>query len=98
MPDGVRYVSMAKGLVKPSGSYARAPRRYAVALGCEAEHAANFVYADGLRLADEAAAMPIGPGCRLCPRQGCDQRAFPPLDRPIRIEPDHRGIVPYHFT
>jgi predicted transcriptional regulator len=98
MPDGVRYVSMAKGLVKPSGSYARAPRRYAVALGCEVEHAANFIYADGLRLNDEAAATPIGPGCRLCPRQGCDQRAFPPLDRAIHIDPDHRGIVPYHFS
>ena len=33
-PDGVRYVSMAKGLVKPSGSYKRTPRRYAVVLGC----------------------------------------------------------------
>src|SRR3546814_3171064 len=43
-----RYVSMAKGLVKPSGSYARAPRRYAVALGCEAQYAADFVYADGV--------------------------------------------------
>jgi predicted transcriptional regulator len=97
MPDGVRYVSMARGLVKPSGSYARAPRRYAVALGCEIEHAANFIYADGLRLTDEAAATPIGMSCRLCPREGCDQRAFPPLDRPIRIEPDRRGIVPYRI-
>lgn len=95
MPDGVRYVSMTKGLVKPSGSYARAPRRYAVTLGCEIEHAANFIYADGLRLADEAAATPIGMACRLCPRQGCDQRAFPPLDRPIHIVPGQRGIVPY---
>jgi len=95
MPDGVRYVSMAKGLVKPSGRYARAPRRYAVALGCESEHAANFVYADGLRLTDEAAATPIGMSCRLCPRASCDQRAFPPLDRPIHIERDRRGIVPY---
>lgn len=95
MPDGMRYVSMAKGLVKPSGSYARAPRRYAVALGCEIEHAANFIYADGLRLTDEAAATPIGMSCRLCPREGCDQRAFPPLDRPIHIERGHRGIVPY---
>jgi predicted transcriptional regulator/transcriptional regulator with XRE-family HTH domain len=95
MPDGMRYVSMAKGLVKPSGSYARTPRRYAVALGCEIEHAANFIYADGLRLTDEAAATPIGMSCRLCPRTSCDQRAFPPLDRPIRIERGHRGIVPY---
>jgi predicted transcriptional regulator/transcriptional regulator with XRE-family HTH domain len=94
-PDGVRYVSMARGLVKPSGSYARAPRRYAVALGCEIEHAANFIYADGLRLHDEAAATPIGTSCRLCPRQDCDQRAFPPIDRPIRVDPDHRHVVPY---
>jgi predicted transcriptional regulator len=68
-----------------------------VALGCEIEHAANFIYADGLRLTDEAAATPIGMSCRLCPREGCDQRAFPPLDRPIRIEPDRRGIVPYRI-
>lgn len=94
-PDGVRYVSMAKGLVKPSGSYARASRRYAVALGCEIEHAANFIYADGLQLHDEAAAAPIGVTCRLCPRPGCDQRAFPPTDRPIRVDPDNRNIVPY---
>jgi len=97
-PDGVRYVSMAKGLVKPSGSFARPPRRYAVALGCEAEHARHFIYADGLRLDDEAAATPIGIACRVCPRQSCDQRAFPPLDRPIHVEPDHRGIVPYSFA
>jgi len=95
MPDGMRYVSMAKGLVKPSGSYARAPRRYAVVLGCEIDHATNFIYADGLRLNDEAAATPIGMSCRLCPREGCDQRAFPPLDRPIRIEQGHRRVVPY---
>ncbi len=94
-PDGVRYVSMAKGLVKPSGSYARAPRRYAVVLGCEVEHAANFIYADGMQLHDEAAATPIGVTCRLCPRQSCDQRAFPPADRPIRVDPDNREIVPY---
>ncbi len=94
-PDGVRYVSMAKGLVKPSGSYSRSPRRYAVVLGCEIEHAANFIYADGLQLHDEAAATPIGITCRLCPRQSCDQRAFPPTDRPIRVDPDNRDVVPY---
>lgn len=94
-PDGVRYVSMARGLVKPSGSFARPPRRYAVALGCEIDHAANFIYADSLSLTDEAAATPIGTSCRLCPRRGCDQRAFPPIDRPIRIDPDRRDVVPY---
>ncbi|HEX8447501.1 MAG TPA: short-chain fatty acyl-CoA regulator family protein [Sphingomonas sp.] len=90
-PDGVRYVSMAKGLVKPSGSYARAPRRYAVALGCEVEHAADFIYADGIGHQP----TPIGISCRLCPRPDCDQRAFPPADRAIAIDPDVRDVVPY---
>jgi XRE family transcriptional regulator, fatty acid utilization regulator len=94
----VRYVSMAKGLVKPSGSYARAPRRYAVALGCEAEHAREFIYADGLDLTAPAAATRIGVSCRICPRTDCDQRAFPPSDREILVDPDRRGIVPYQIA
>ena len=97
-PDGVRYVSMAKGLVKPSGSYERSPRRYAVALGCEVEHAEAFIYADGLDLGNAAAATPIGISCRLCPRERCDQRAFPPADRPIAIDPDVRDVVPYRVS
>ena len=95
-PDGVRYVSMAKGLVKPSGRFARAPRRYAVALGCEATHAADFVYADAV--AGAGPPTPIGISCRLCPRTDCDQRAFPPADRAIAVEPDVRRIVPYRVA
>ena len=94
-PDGVRYVSMAKGLVKPSGSFTRAPRRFAVALGCEAEHAPDFIYADALDTANLGAATPIGISCRLCPRQLCDQRAFPPAGRAIAVDADRRDVVPY---
>jgi len=95
MPDGTRYVSMAKGLVKPSGSFARPPRRYAVALGCEEAHAADFVYADALR--PGGAATPIGASCRICPRPECDQRAFPPAGSAIEIDADRRSAVPYGF-
>jgi predicted transcriptional regulator/transcriptional regulator with XRE-family HTH domain len=95
MPDGTRYVSMAKGLVKPSGSYARPPRRYAVAIGCEEADAAEFIYADGL-LAQ--APTPIGTGCRICPRPDCDQRAFPPAGTTLSIDPDVRAAVPYGFA
>lgn len=94
-PEGARYVSMAKGLVKPSASYARPPRRYAVALGCEEAHAPDFVYADGLRI--DGVATPIGTSCRICPRADCDQRAFPPAASEIRIDPDVRAPVPYTF-
>ena len=89
---------MAKGLVKPSGSYDRSPRRYAVALGCEAAHAAEFVYADGLDLTAPRAATRIGISCRICPRNDCDQRAFPPSDRAITVNPDSRGVVPYSIA
>ncbi len=94
-PDGVRYVTMAKGLVKPSGSYTRSPRRYAVTLGCEDTHAYDFIYADDL--GPDGAATPIGSSCRICPRTSCDQRAFPPAASRIEIDTDARGVVPYRF-
>ncbi|HET8613502.1 MAG TPA: short-chain fatty acyl-CoA regulator family protein, partial [Sphingomonas sp.] len=97
MPEGARYVSIAKGLVKESGSFARSPRRYAVALGCEVSEARDFIYADGFDLARPGAATPIGVSCRICPREDCDQRAFPPSGRAIRVDPDRREVVPYRF-
>ena len=96
-PDGVRYVSIAKGLVKASGRFDRIPRRYAVALGCEVQHASDFVYADGIDLVSERAATPIGVSCRICPRLNCEQRAYPPSDRKIAVHPLRRGVVPYEI-
>lgn len=95
-PDGVRYISMAKGLVKPSGRFARSPRRYAVLLGCEASHAADFVYAEAVD--PRGPATPIGISCRLCPRDDCDQRAFPPTDRAIAVDGEVRRVVPYRVV
>lgn len=95
-PDGTRYVSMAKGLVKPSGSFDRQPRRYAVALGCEEAHARDFVYADALPTG--GAATPIGTSCRICPRAGCEQRAFPPAAAAITLDPNRRRTIPYEIV
>jgi XRE family transcriptional regulator, fatty acid utilization regulator len=96
-PDGQRYISIAKGLVKPSGRFDRMPRRFAVALGCEVQHAEEFVYADGIDLVSERAATPIGVSCRICPRINCDQRAYPPSDREISVDLFSRGAVPYQM-
>ena len=93
MPDGTRYVSMAKGLVKPSGSYARPPRRYAVALGCEEADAARLHLRR--RRWPRSAPTPIGASCRICPRPDCDQRAFPPAGTTLHIDPDRRAVVPF---
>jgi predicted transcriptional regulator/transcriptional regulator with XRE-family HTH domain len=96
-PDGVRYVSIAKGLVKTSGRFDRNPRRYAVALGCEVQHAGDFVYADGLDLSSLRAITPIGVSCRICPRDDCEQRAYPPSGQKITVDPLRRRIVPYYL-
>lgn len=96
-PDGLRYVSIAKGLVKAAGRFDRNPRRYAVALGCEVQHASEFIYADNIDTLSAQAATRIGVSCRICPRQDCEQRAYPPSDQKISVDPLRRGVVPYEL-
>lgn len=97
-PDGVRYVSIAKGLVKTAGRFDRNPRRYAVALGCEVQHASEFIYADSIDTVSAGAATAIGVSCRICPRSNCDQRAYPPSDQTIAVNLFRRGVVPYEMA
>lgn len=95
MPDGVRYVTMARGVLKQSGSFLKPTRRYVVALGCEISYASQFIYA--ARLDGSGQATPIGASCRICPRPNCAQRAFPPADRRTLIDLHNRDVVPYGF-
>jgi predicted transcriptional regulator len=39
--------------------------------------------------------MPIGPGCRVCERQRCVQRAFPRVGRPLDVDPQISTAEPY---
>jgi predicted transcriptional regulator/transcriptional regulator with XRE-family HTH domain len=96
-PDGVRYIAIAKGLVKPSTSYTRPSRRFAVTLGCEVGYAQEFIYADGLDIDGPRTATPIGISCRICPRTDCEQRAFPQIGRELVFDPDFRTVVPYQI-
>ncbi|MBN9530059.1 MAG: DUF2083 domain-containing protein [Alphaproteobacteria bacterium] len=98
MPDGVKYVCMARTTTKPGGAYRRPTRAFAIGLGCEAEYAAELVYAAGLDLADEEAPVPIGVNCRICERTDCQQRAFPAFGHRITVEPNERSFVPYVST
>ncbi|MFT4253272.1 MAG: short-chain fatty acyl-CoA regulator family protein [Caulobacter sp.] len=93
MPDATRYICLARGVVKPSGAYRQAERRYALGLGCEARYADQLVYADGLDLSGPSA--PIGVSCRICERDDCSQRAFPPVDRAFEVFEDDRRWVPF---
>ena len=49
-PDGVRYLCLARDVSKPGGAFLAPIKRYAIGLGCEVQHAAQLVYADGLDL------------------------------------------------
>ncbi|MEQ8898084.1 MAG: short-chain fatty acyl-CoA regulator family protein [Roseovarius sp.] len=94
-PDGVRYISLARDVSKPGGSFGAPVRRFAIALGCEIKHADALVYADDLDLTNAKAFEPIGISCRICERTQCHQRSVPPLERRLQVEPDERGVLPY---
>ncbi len=96
-PDGVTYLNIARTVSRGGGSYLARPRAVAVVLGCEVEHAPQCVYAAGLDLSDGSAAVPIGPGCRICERTGCRHRAVPPVGRDLDVGSEERGIVPYRI-
>ena len=96
-PDQVKYLSIARAIVKRANQFHGFNRYYAVALGCEIHHADKVVYSDGIDLASQKAVTPIGVSCRICDRQNCRQRAFPPIDREIASDPQKRNYVPYRF-
>ncbi len=94
-PDGVRYFCLARDVTKSSGAFDAPVRRYAIGLGCEVRHADALVYADHMDRKNDQAFEPIGISCRICERRNCHQRAVPPLERKLRVDPDHRGVLPY---
>ncbi|WP_225028590.1 helix-turn-helix domain-containing protein [Xinfangfangia pollutisoli] len=95
-PDGVRYLCLAREVSKPAGAFLAPVRRYAICLGCEVQHAADTVYADGLDL--KGRFEPIGISCRICERPNCHQRSVPPLERRLRVNLDRRDLLPYEIA
>lgn len=97
-PDGVRYLCLSRDVSKSGGSFAAPTRRYAIGLGCEISHARGLVYADDMELGNPRAYQPIGISCRICDRKECHQRSVPPLERRLKLDPDHRGLLPYDIA
>ena len=86
MPDGQRYFCIARTIAKGDHRY-NAPRRYlSIGLGCSIHHAKEMVYSDGMDLAGESQLVPVGVGCRICPRLQCGQRAHPPADHRFKLD------------
>ena len=95
MPDGERYLCVARSVVKPSGSFLEPDRRYVLGFGCELQYADQLVYSAGVDLAGPP--IRIGVSCRICERDDCAQRAFPPLDRKLEVPVNSRAVVPFRL-
>lgn len=80
MPDGRNYLWVARTVELRAARYGQPGKTFAIGLGCELRHAHRLVYSEGLDLSGDpnTAATPIGAGCRVCERDNCPQRAFPP--------------------
>ena len=98
MPDGTTYFDVARTLHQERGGY-HAPRTvHAIDIGCPTQFAGELVYSAGMDLSNLAAAVPVGVTCRLCERTRCEQRAFPAIQSPLRVDENIRGVSFYAST
>lgn len=79
MPEGERYLFIARRLTKRSAPYGGVAPAFSVMLGCDAAYMDRIVYGDAFVGGQGSLATPVGRNCRSCPRQGCPQRAWPAL-------------------
>jgi predicted transcriptional regulator len=89
LTDGSRFISISRAVARPLPDGGAALN--AVAVGCEVSDADRIVYEPGQHY------TPIGLSCRLCDRNDCAVRAFPPMQRALRVDPHLRGAAPFSF-
>ena len=95
MPDGQRYLWIARTVTRHHGGYRKPGKVFAIGLGCEARHAGRLVYSAGRDLDAAEAATPIGPGCKTCERMSCPQRAAAPIGRRLDLNENRSTFSPY---
>lgn len=95
MPDSTVYFCVARTVQRATGGYNIPHTVYSIGIGCEARHARQMVYSDGMDLDNVAAATPVGVTCRTCERTACEQRVFPPMQHPLKIDENVRGMAFY---
>ena len=95
LPDGATFLCFARCVVGRAARWGEPPPTHVIAMGCDILHAPSLVYADGIDIA--RATVGIGLSCRLCDRQGCRSRAFPPLEHRLALDPSLGSDSPYRF-
>ena len=66
-----------------------------IGLGCDVKYAKDLIYSEGMDIENKKLQTPIGVSCRICPRIECQQRAFPPIDKELKLNVNFRGTSPY---
>lgn len=95
MPDGQRYLWIARTVIRHHGGYGQPGKAFAIGLGCETRHAGRLIYSAGMDLHATDAATPIGPGCKTCERMTCPQRAAAPISRRLDLDENRSTFIPY---
>ena len=95
MPDGRVYLWIARTISQAGAGWGAPGKTFSIGLGCDLQHAARLVYSRGLDLRKVDAATPIGMGCKVCERSACPQRAFPFVGKPLLVNENQSGFVPY---
>lgn len=95
MPDGRSYLWIARTVHRRYGGHGTQGKTFAIGLGCDLRHAQRLVYSRGLDLTSPSSLVPIGPGCKVCDRVNCPQRAFPAIGKPLDANPHHGSFIPY---
>ncbi|HKU97401.1 MAG TPA: short-chain fatty acyl-CoA regulator family protein [Vineibacter sp.] len=95
MPDGRSYLWIARTVHRRYGGHGTQGKTFAIGLGCDLRHAQRLVYSRGLDLTSPSSLVPIGPGCKVCDRVNCPQRAFPAIGKPLDANPQHGSFIPY---
>mgnify|MGYP004000251983 FL=1 len=98
MEDGTKYFTIFRTVRGMGGGHNLPRQQLAIGIGCKLDYARKLVYADGLDLAGDINATPIGVNCRLCMRADCNQRANPPLNRRVMVADNYRGASPFTFA
>jgi predicted transcriptional regulator/DNA-binding XRE family transcriptional regulator len=97
LADGATFFCVARTVAKSAGGWREPPTTYALGIGCEIGRASELVYADGLDLEKLGSVVEIGVGCRVCERENCRQRAYPPLQHRLDVDVNVKGATAYGF-
>ena len=92
MPDGSQYFTFARTVDRPTFERHAQDNRLAVAMGCAVEHAAQIGYAEAF-MVGAAPMTEIGINCRVCPRHGCEQRAYQAAVLTEPVDERRRGVT-----